>query len=97
LPQAQAAVSPQHRRAAFPQRKAVILHETLRVTWQVTPLRPPLIRRHCSRCSIEMPFACSMKFRTNAQKKRIDVWLIYRCTACDEVWNLPIFDPEVAD
>ena len=33
-----------------------------------------------------------MKFRTNAQKKRIDVWLIYRCSACDEVWNLPIFE-----
>ena len=33
-----------------------------------------------------------MRFRTNAQKKRIDVWLIYRCSACDEVWNLPIFE-----
>ena len=39
-----------------------------------------------------MPFACSMKFRTNAQKKRIDVWLIYRCSACDETWNLPIHE-----
>jgi hypothetical protein len=68
------------------------LQKTLRVTWQVAPLRPPLVRRHCSRCSIEMPFACSMKFRTNAQKKRIDVWLIYRCSTCDEVWNLPILE-----
>lgn len=68
------------------------MHETLRVTWQVAPLRPPLIRRHCSRCAGEMPFACSMKFRTNAQKKRIDVWLIYRCAACEEVWNLPILE-----
>lgn len=68
------------------------MHQTLRVTWQVAPLQPPLVRRHCSRCSTEMPFACSMKFRTNAQKKRIDVWLIYRCSACDEVWNLPIFE-----
>jgi hypothetical protein len=92
LPQAQAAVSPQHRRAALPQGKAVILHEILRVTWQVAPLQPPLVRRHCSRCSNEMPFACSMKFRTNAQKKRIDVWLIYRCSACEEVWNLSIFE-----
>ena len=39
-----------------------------------------------------MPFACSMKFRANAQKKRLDVWLIYRCIACDEVWNLPIHE-----
>jgi len=46
-----------------------------------------------------------MKFRTNAQKKRIDVWLIYRCRACDAVWNLPILErmgvgeiaPEVFD
>ena len=68
------------------------MHQTLRVTWQVAPLRPPLIRRRCSRCSNEMPFACSMKFRTNAQKKRIDVWLIYRCSACDEVWNLPVLE-----
>jgi len=39
-----------------------------------------------------MPFRCSMKFRTNAQKKRIDVWLIYRCEGCGETWNLPIFE-----
>jgi hypothetical protein len=39
-----------------------------------------------------MPFACSLKFRTNAQKKRVDVWLIYRCGACDQVWNLPILE-----
>jgi hypothetical protein len=68
------------------------LHETLRVTWRVTPLQPPLVRRHCSRCSGETPFACSMKFRTNAQKKRVDVWLIYRCSICEDVWNLPIFE-----
>ena len=33
-----------------------------------------------------------MKFRTNAQKKRIDVWLIYRCERCSETWNLPVFE-----
>lgn len=66
--------------------------ETLRVTWRVTPLQPPLVRRHCSRCAAARAFACSLKFRTNAQKKRLDVWLIYRCSACAEVWNLPIFE-----
>lgn len=68
------------------------MQESLRVTWRVTPLQPPLVRRHCSRCAGEMPFACSMKFRTNAQKKRIDVWLVYHCRTCDTVWNLPIFE-----
>ena len=68
------------------------MHESLRVTWRVTPLQPPLVRRRCSRCSTDMPFACSLKFRANAQKKRLDVWLIYRCRACEDVWNLPIFE-----
>lgn len=39
-----------------------------------------------------MPFACSLKFRANAQKKRFDVWLIYRCSACEDTWNLPLFE-----
>lgn len=26
-------------------------------------------------------------FRVNAQKKRLDVWLIYRCATCGSVWN----------
>jgi hypothetical protein len=66
--------------------------EKLCVTWQVTPPQPPLVRRHCSRCSTDRTFACSLKFRTNAQKKRLDVWLIYRCSRCEDTWNLPIFE-----
>ena len=26
----------------------------------------------------------------NSQKKKLDVWLIYRCTECDSTFNLPI-------
>jgi hypothetical protein len=39
-----------------------------------------------------MPFVSSGCFRTNAQKKRMDVWLIYRCAVCDETWNMPIIE-----
>lgn len=39
-----------------------------------------------------MPFVSSGCFRTNAQKKRMDVWLIYRCSVCDETWNMPIIE-----
>jgi hypothetical protein len=70
--------------------------EKLCVTWRVTPLRPPLVRRHCRRCSTDRPFACSLKFRANAQKKRLDVWLIYRCSRCEDTWNLPIFERAAA-
>jgi hypothetical protein len=68
------------------------LSEIVRVTWCVTPLHPPLPRRHCRSCNATRPFINSGRFRTNAQKKCIDVWLIYRCAACDETWNMPIVE-----
>jgi hypothetical protein len=68
------------------------VHETFRVTWRVTPRACPRVWRNCRQCGAETPFCCSMKFRTNAQKKRLDVWLIYRCAFCGETWNLPIFE-----
>ncbi|TGU69154.1 DUF1062 domain-containing protein, partial [Mesorhizobium sp. M00.F.Ca.ET.186.01.1.1] len=30
--------------------------------------------------------------RVNANGKRIDVWLIYRCVDCDNSWNFGIFE-----
>jgi hypothetical protein len=68
------------------------MRECLRVTWTVTPLRPPVAWRHCSHCSQTRRFRTSEKFRVNAQKKRIDVWLIYRCEICAASWNLPIIE-----
>lgn len=37
-------------------------------------------------------YRCSGKFRVNANGKRIDVWLIYRCVDCDNSWNFGIFE-----
>jgi hypothetical protein len=68
------------------------LQETLRVDWRLTPRHYPRPWRNCAHCNATTPFRCSMKFRTNAQKKRIDVWLIYRCETCGGTWNLPIFE-----
>jgi hypothetical protein len=68
------------------------VHDILRVTWTVAPLHPPLVWRNCPTCRTSMPFACTGDFRTNAQKKRIDIWLIYRCGTCDARWNLPILE-----
>jgi len=68
------------------------MRELLRVTWAVTPLRPPVAWRHCSHCGKSRRFQTSEKFRVNAQKKCIDVWLIYRCEVCEASWNLPILE-----
>ena len=50
------------------------------------------LHRHCPRCKTRRSFVSSGKFRVNAQKKRIDVWLIFRCSQCDDRWNWPIHE-----
>ncbi|MBL8894673.1 MAG: DUF1062 domain-containing protein [Rhizobiales bacterium] len=68
------------------------MRELLRVTWTVTPLRPPEPWRHCSHCNAARKFRSTDKFRANSQKKRIDIWLIYGCEVCEESWNLPVLE-----
>ncbi|MGE7764018.1 DUF1062 domain-containing protein [Peribacillus sp. NPDC096540] len=36
-------------------------------------------------------FYCSELFRMNANKQKMDVWLIYKCNQCDSTWNVTIF------
>ena len=60
------------------------------VNWIIKPLSAPTVLRSCSRCGGEREFLCSGKFRINAQRKNLDVWLIYRCAACASTWNMAI-------
>ena len=66
--------------------------ETLRVRWRVRPGETPKISHHCRRCDRKSLFVCTEKFRANAQKKRLDVWLIYRCQRCGQTWNRPVYE-----
>ena len=38
------------------------------------------------------PFISSDRFRVNANKQRLDVWLIYRCGCCEQPWNLAVHE-----
>lgn len=58
-------------------------------TWEIKADSTPLLKRSCSHCDSDR-FYCSEKFRMNAQKKNIDVWLIYRCLKCDSTYNMTI-------
>ena len=60
--------------------------------WEVTPLAPPRLVRHCPGCNATRPFACAGTFRVNAQKKTLDAWLNYRCERCDSAWKCPIIE-----
>ncbi len=57
--------------------------------WEIKTQNPPLLQRKCSHCSSDR-FYCSEKFRMNAQKRNIDVWLIYRCVQCNNTCNITI-------
>lgn len=67
-------------------------HFTVTSTWHITPLSTPRPHRHCPACGQSRPFSCSGKVRLNANGRRLDAWLIYRCSTCDRSWNLPLLD-----
>ncbi len=62
----------------------------LSVVWTLVALEPPRVRRVCPRCDVERAFVSSDRFRVNAQKNLLDVWLVYRCAHCDFTWNLEV-------
>lgn len=59
------------------------------VVWRIVPARTPHVLRACPRCG-PSSFASSDRFRVNASGRRLDVWLVYRCTGCDHTWNLTV-------
>ena len=65
-------------------------------TWEIKAKNSPLLIKKCSHCDSDR-FYCSDKFRMNAQKKNIDVWLIYRCVKCDNTCNLTLLSRSKPD
>lgn len=66
--------------------------DILHLEWTATPKTPPRPILACSTCGGSKPFRSSGRIRLNANGKRLDAWLIYRCIACDGTWNRPIFE-----
>lgn len=66
------------------------------ITWEIKVKNTPLLKKKCSHCDSDR-FYCSDKFRMNAQKKSIDVWLIYRCVQCDNTCNLTLLSRKRTD
>lgn len=68
-------------------------------TWEIKVRNTPLLIKKCSHCDSDR-FYCSDKFRMNAQKKNIDIWLIYRCVKCDNTCNITLLSrtkPDLID
>lgn len=62
------------------------------IEWEGEGLSCVKVRRHCKKCGGKSEFVSSGLFRVNANKRKLDVWLVYRCTRCGASWNLPIYE-----
>lgn len=62
------------------------------VRWTITPRIAPRPWIACGGCGTLKPFQSSGKVRLNANGKRLDAWLIYKCIDCAHSWNRPIFE-----
>jgi hypothetical protein len=68
------------------------MSDVLRVQWTIIPGSAPEPWLNCSRCRGTTRFRTSGKIRVNANGKRVDAWLIYKCTLCDNTWNRPVLE-----
>lgn len=78
--------------ANFPTEDPMTQTNIVVATWTVVPTTAPQPVRHCPTCAKPHPFASSGRVRLNANGKRLDAWLIYKCTQCDQTWNRPLLD-----
>jgi hypothetical protein len=65
---------------------------TLQIRWTIIPRFAPQPWIVCRGCGGLRAFQSSNKIRLNANGRKLDAWLIYKCMACDKTWNRPIFE-----
>lgn len=65
-----------------------------RAQWTVIPRSAPRPWIACGNCGSLKPFTSSGKIRLNANGRRLDAWLIYKCLDCAKTWNRPLLERE---
>ena len=60
--------------------------------WELVPINLPIVRRNCPKCNEKSSYINTKRFRVNANKSNIDVWLIYQCEKCKSTWNMTIYE-----
>lgn len=60
--------------------------------WELVPESLPMVKRSCPKCNEKTNYINSEKFRINANKNNIDIWLIYKCEKCKSTWNMTIYE-----
>lgn len=62
-----------------------------KIKWEVQYHSPLPVSKHCKKCGRKTEYISSGQFRVNAQRKDLDIWLIYKCLNCNTTWNVTIF------
>lgn len=62
------------------------------IRWEVIPQNTPKVIRNCPKCGNGAKYINTGRFRVNANKRNLDVWLIYQCEACKSTWNMTIYE-----
>lgn len=62
--------------------------------WSVSPLPSEALSvfKFCPRCGGRRCFRCAYRFRVNANRKLVDVWLLFNCVRCDQTARVPIVE-----
>lgn len=62
-----------------------------KIQWEVQYHSLPAALKYCKKCGKKTAFFCSGQFRVNAQKRCLDIWLVYKCPECDTTWNAKVY------
>lgn len=62
-----------------------------KIIWEVQSLSLLPVLKYCKKCGRKNLFACSRQFRVNAQRRYLDIWLIYKCRDCNTTWNATVY------
>lgn len=68
------------------------MQEMRQLAWVIHSSGYPTLLKYCPKCGRENHYHNSEKFRVNANKKNLDIWLIYSCKDCADTYNLTIFE-----
>lgn len=63
-----------------------------KIEWDIIPDNKPKVIRNCPKCGKRTLFLNTEKFRVNANKNLIDIWLIYQCSKCKSTWNMTLYE-----
>lgn len=60
--------------------------------WVVRRTRLPLLSLQCVDCRLESATSGESRFRVNANRNLLDVWLLVRCLSCDRTSKLTVHE-----